>query len=82
MEKNIGNYLQLGGFISTSEIDNLNNFAGNAKLEIEVNLENHQFEGLDFGFADIKKYSYFKEGEILFNALNTYKILSITKGKQ
>ena len=66
------------GFLSTSmEEDKARFFADNLLFIITVKDERRD-SVLDFGYADISKYSDFpNEKEVVFNPLNTFKIIKI-----
>ena len=68
------------GFISTSTNENVAlDFNDGTIVEIIVKLENLGGK-VDHGFAEIESQAYFaKEQEILFNAFNLFKVLSVGK---
>ena len=79
LKENIGEYIQMEGFISTSLSSSVGKtFAfnsGNSIIEIKVSDDalNNPFHE---GFADLSDFSDYGEGEreILFNALNYFRI--------
>ena len=80
-ENNVGDIIQTLGFLSTSRKKRIaERFAGNLMLMITVK-DADRNQGLDFGYADITKYSTKDEEEILFNPLNTFKITKVSKVK-
>ena len=77
IKKSIGGYIELEGFLSTTQKESYANaFAINGKMIIEVPVVN--LSGLyDNGFAHISYYSVHpNEREVLFNAFNVFKIIS------
>ena len=69
------------GFISTSLSPNIPfkhyiEESNSVLMEIKVKKEDLN-EKLDKGFADVKDFSPYSEEEIIFNALNMFKIVSV-----
>ena len=78
MRNFIDKYIETEGFLSTTMKENLaNSFATTGKMIIEVPLKN--LRGMfDNGFAKIMVFSENpREREVLFNAFNTFKIISV-----
>ena len=69
----------MGGFISCSlEERNIANFIGNAVIKITVKKKN--LGGFfDNGFACLEKIARYAEKEVLFNALNLFRIFRVQK---
>ena len=77
IKKSIGGYIELEGFLSTSQKQAYaNGFMINGSMIIEVPVVN--LSGMhDNGFAHISYYSVHRsEREVLFNAFNVFKILN------
>lgn len=77
VKKNINGYIEIEGFLSTTLSESLTAFIVNARMIIEVPVIN--LGGIhDNGFANIFSYSVHpSEKEVLVNALNVFKILSL-----
>jgi hypothetical protein len=77
LSENIGGFLEVEGFLSTSLKESLSEvFKINAKMIIEVGVSNLG-SSFDNGFAHISEYSEHPgEQEILVNAFNVFKVLS------
>jgi hypothetical protein len=78
VRKNIGGYIEIEGFLSTSlDSPNSSAFIVNAKMTIEIVGSN--LRGIyDHGFASIRQFSeHPSEREVLVNAFNVFKILSV-----
>jgi hypothetical protein len=77
MKKNIGNFIEIEGFISTTLNERLCHFFSvNAEILIEVPTCN--LRGMfDNGFAHLSIFSdHPNEREVLINAFNLFKIIS------
>jgi hypothetical protein len=76
--KSLNGYVQIEGFLSTTlKASVADGFVTNAKMVIEVPVAN--LGGMhDNGFANISRYSFYRfEKEVLINAFNVFKILSL-----
>ena len=78
VRKSLNGYIQIEGFLSTTLTASVADlFAKNAKMVIEVPVAN--LGGMhDNGLANISCYSSYRhEKEVLINAFNVFKILSV-----
>jgi hypothetical protein len=78
IKKNINGYIQIEGFLSTTLKRSVaDGFITNARMIIEVPVAN--LGGIhDNGLANISRYSIYRcEREVLINAFNVFKILSL-----
>lgn len=77
LRSSIGGTLQNLGFLSASLCEAMAlNFAENAIFEINVPVEPAISE-LTYGFALVEQYSVFEEKEVIFNPMNSFKVVSI-----
>ena len=78
IRKSLNGYVQIEGFLSTTlKVSVADLFVTNAKMVIEIPVAN--LGGMhDNGFANISFYSFYRfEREVLINAFNVFKILSL-----
>ena len=78
IRKSLNGYIQIEGFLSTTlKASVADGFVTNAKMVIEVPAAN--LGGMhDNGLANISRYSFYRfEKEVLINAFNVFKILSL-----
>ena len=75
LEDNVGGFIQMEGFTSTSwKPEQAAGFFKDTWIEVKVNLDNLGGE-MDWGFADIAGMSFLPdECEILFNPINIFKV--------
>ena len=76
VKNNIGGFIQLEGFTSTStDILGALRFIKDTVIEIRVNLDNLGGE-IDWGFASVKDFAiYADEREVIFNPINSFRIV-------
>ena len=76
LKNNIGGFIQLEGFTSTStDILGALRFIKDTVIEIRVNLDNLGGE-IDWGFASVEDFAiYADEREVIFNPINSFRIV-------
>ena len=84
LEDNVGRFVEMEGFISTTgkkDMGMLLAFAKNVIFELIVPdcFQQPRDDETDFGFLSIKEFSaYPQEEEYLFNVLNVFEVISIS----
>ena len=83
VRENIGGFLQLEGFISTStDILGSFKFIKDTVIEIRVSLDNFGGE-IDWGFASVEDFAiYADEREVIFNPINSFRIVKCLTKKR
>lgn len=83
LKNNIGGFIQLEGFISTStDVLGAYKFIKDTVLEIRVNHDNLGGE-IDWGFASVEKFAiYGDEREVIFNPINSFRIVECLTDKR